>query len=148
MTFLGSKTLSRLVLPLAASILGAAISLASTLPRPASPQPAGETTEAAQSTPLPKMMDTSASYADTGNASPATATERETGAGSQSSSASIPAQHARVAPDELSGGPVDKCKPIPPQGHVPEPMSIILMTSGLLGLIGVRRFRKSAARLG
>jgi len=94
------------------------------------------------------MMDTSASYADTGNASPATATERETGAGSQSSSASIPAQHARVAPDELSGGPVDKCKPIPPQGHVPEPMSIILMTSGLLGLIGVRRFRKSAARLG
>jgi hypothetical protein len=147
MTFLGSKTLSRLVPPLAASILGAAISLASSLPRAVSTQPAGETTEAAQSTPLPKMMDTSASYVDTGNASPANATERETGASPQSSSASIPAQHARVAPDELSGGPVDQCKPVQPQGHVPEPMSIILMTSGLLGLIGVRRFRKSAARL-
>jgi hypothetical protein len=148
MTFLGSKTLSRLVVPIAASILGAAISLASTLPRPVSTQPAGETTDATQSTLLPKMMDASASYADTGNASPATATERETGAGPQSSSASMSGLHARVAPDELSGGLVDQCKPIQPQGHVPEPMSIVLMTSGLLSLIGVRRFRKSAVRLG
>jgi hypothetical protein len=139
MTFLGSKTLSRLVLPLAASLLGACISLASTVPRPVSTEPA---------TPLPNMMDASASYADTGNASPATATERETGAGPQSSSASIPALHAKVASEELSGGPVDHCKPPEPQGHVPEPMSIILMTSGLLGLIGARRFRKPAARLG
>ena len=139
MTFLGSKTLSRLVLPFAASVLGAGISLASTLPRSVSTQPAA---------PLPKMMDASASYADTGNVAPAAGTERETGAGPQSSSASMPALHARVASDELSGGPIDHCKPPEPQGHVPEPMSIVLMTSGLLGLIGARRFRKSAARVG
>jgi len=142
MTFSGSKTFSRFVLPLAAGVLGAGISLASTLPRPISDQPAGETTDAASSTLLPRMMDAAASYADTGNATPATATERETGAGPQSSSASLPALHATVASDELSGAAVDRFQPADLQAPVPEPVSMILMTSGLLGLIGARRFRK------
>ena len=141
MTFKGRKTLSCVVLPLAAGLLGAGLSLASTLPHPSS-DVAGETTGDAPSALLSKMMDASASYADTGNAGPAPAAERETGAGPKNSSAWMPASHARVAPDELSGGPVDHCKPNDPQGSVPEPMSIILMTSGLLGLIVARRFRK------
>jgi hypothetical protein len=62
---------------------------------------------------LPTMMDASASLTDTGNAPPATAIRRETGAGPESPSAPMAALHARVASGEY-----------------------------LLGLIGARRFKK------
>jgi len=134
MTLLRCKTLSRLILPLAA-VLFSGLSVASTLPRPVPEQPSGLTTDATPSTLLPKMMDTSTSYADTGNTAP------------DAAAAPVAVEHARMASDELSGGPIDRCKPPEPQASAPEPMSIILMTSGLLGLIGARCLRKCTVRL-
>jgi|HubBroStandDraft_1064217.scaffolds.fasta_scaffold01279_4 hypothetical protein len=123
MTLSRSKTVARVVLLLSAGILGTCISLASTLPGPVS-KPEGDT-DAAPASLLPPMMDSSASFTDTGS----------TGAAPESHAAPAPLD-ARVDSSDGPGAQPDN------KGCVPEPVSIILMTSGLLGLIAARRFRK------
>jgi hypothetical protein len=89
------------------------------------------------------MMDASASFTDTGNASPATATGREAGAGPESPSAPRAASRAGVSSGDLSAAAnADGVDGQNHHGCVPEPVSMILTTGGLLGLIGARRFRK------
>jgi hypothetical protein len=141
MTLPRSKTITRVVLLLSAGLLAACISLASTLPGPVS-TPAENTMNAAPSTILPAMMDASESFRDTGDASPVAV--REAGAAPETPAAPMAAMNARVASGELAtAANVDGIDAQPDRnGCMPEPLSIIMMASGLLGLIGARRFRK------
>src|SRR5580693_8628003 len=88
MTFFGS---SRLLMLLSAGMLGACLMLASTLPGPAA-HPGEETVDAASSAMLPRMMDASGSFTDTGTASPA------------ASQAPMDTLHARSADGPPSNG--------------------------------------------
>ena len=138
MAFGKSKTVRRLVLVLSAGVLGAGISLASTLPDPVS-KPAGAATDAAPSALLPTMMDASTSFADSGNTTPSTAAAPATPSLPLGPSAS----GGGVSSGDVSTGLREKPDHT---GCVPEPVSTILMTSGLLGLIVARRFRSSSQR--
>ena len=129
----------RVILSLSAATLAACISLASTLPGPVSTPPEN-TIDAAPSTILPTMMDAAGSFRDTGDSSPAI--EFEAGA-PQTPASPMAVLNARVASGELATtANVDGIDAQPDHnGCMPEPFSIILMASGLLGLIGARRFR-------
>jgi hypothetical protein len=137
MTLSGSKTVSRVILLLVTGMLGACISPASTLSAPV--QKAGDTTDMAPSSLLPGLMDASVSYTDTVSASPAA--ERGSGVVLESPVAPATALNARVASGELVAEVRESVQP-DHDGCTPEPVSIVLTTSGLLGLIGARRFRK------
>lgn len=137
----GSKTTNRIALLLSTGFLGACISLASTLPGPA-PEKAGDTVDTAPASLLPEMMDASVSYTDTANASPVTAPGAvDTAAAMETSAAPVAALNARVASGELIAGASDTAQP-DHKGCMPEPVSMVLMTGGLLGLIAARRFRR------
>ena len=138
-----SKTVTRAVKLLSTCLLGACISLASTLAGPAA-QPAADTVDASPSAVLPALLDTSASFTGTGGDSTATGADERNGIGPESPAAPANILNTRVA----SGEPgttlgIDGSEP-DHGGCVPEPLSLILMTSGLLGLIGARRLKKSA----
>jgi hypothetical protein len=140
MTLPRSKTIIRVILSLSAATLAACISLASTLPGPVSTPPEN-TIDAAPSTILPTMMDAAGSFRDTGDSSPAI--EPEAGAAPEAPASPMAVLNARVASGELATtANVDGIDAQPDHnGCMPEPFSIILMASGLLGLIGARRFR-------
>ena len=91
---------------------------------------------------LPTMLDASASYADTGNSAPADAAEGETGA-TQGSPAQMPHLSARVASGDLAA--VGNAQP-DHNGCTPEPVTTILMASGILGLFAVRRLGQSDSK--
>jgi len=130
----GNGTIHRVAALFSAGMLAACLSLASTLPKPT-----GEG-DSATSAALPGMMDASSSYASTGSETPALAP------GGNASAVETPAAaplRTQVASGELS--PANKTSGAAGsdhQGCVPEPVSVILMTSGLLGLLAARRFRK------
>ena len=87
---------------------------------------------------LPHMMDSSA-YMDTVNAP--SAAVADSGTVMESRSAAPAALSARVASGELVARAAENTQP-DHGGCVPEPVSVVLMTSGLLGLAAARRFRK------
>jgi hypothetical protein len=121
-------------------MLGASISLASTLSGPAADKATESTMDAAPASLLPGLVDTSVAYTDTGNASPAAAGAANF-AVAQAPAPAATALNARVASGELVAGASDTALP-DHNGCMPEPVSIMLMTSGLAGLIVARRFRR------
>jgi hypothetical protein len=130
MTFSGSKTVRRLALLLAAGALAPCISLASSLPGTAD-----KAMDSAQSALLPSMMDAAASFTDTGNSSPAIVPPSPLQTRSGGLTGIADAADAQDRPDNMGNG----C--------VPEPVSIFLMASGMLGLVSVRRFSRTSRQL-
>jgi len=124
----GSQTLFRIAATVGAGVLCAGLALSSDLPK----QPVAD---AAPSELLPKMMDASSSYEDTETAPPDTARPAA-------------AEHARVFPEGLSRGPIDNCEPAQPRGLVPEPVTVLLMASGLVGMIAAQHLRHLASKVG
>jgi hypothetical protein len=120
-------TKSRFVPLLFTGMLGACISLASTLPDAVS-QPGEDAMESVQAALLPGMMDASASFANTGSSSPATVSTSPFQARSGGLSGVADVADTRDRPDNMGSG----C--------VPEPVSMLLTMGGLLGIIAVRRF--------
>lgn len=131
MTLSRSKIIRRAVAMLSAAVVGTCIALASTLPGPI-PSNGVATLDIAPSSLLPKLMDASSSYADTGNSSPA-------------ATVTVTAPVARVSSGPLSlGVSTDGLDALPDHGGcVPEPVSLVLMSTGILGLLGVRILRRS-----
>jgi hypothetical protein len=111
------------------------MSFASTLPIPAS-QP-GESGDLDATTALPRMVDATGSYRDTLQEAPALP---EPQAHSPAQAAQTAAFNAPVSSAETS--PVAK-DATPADCHgTPEPVSVLLMGGGLLGLIAARRLKK------
>jgi hypothetical protein len=137
MTVPVGRTFNRYAGLILAGMLAACISFGSTLPT----SKAGSADEAGTAGMLPNMMDASSSYTDTGAVSPATPTVQENGP-SITAPATPAGLNATVASGEFSPASTNRTAGSNHQGCVPEPVSVILMTGGLLGLIAVRRFRK------
>jgi len=130
MIFSRSNALSRAAAILSAGLLASYTLLASTLPGPTPAEPE-DTIDAAPSTLLPAMIDSSASFTDTGDASPAPAPP-------------MGGLDATVASSELAVSASLEGASAHPDSCMPEPVSMVLMTSGLLGLIVARRFKSGA----
>lgn len=132
-----SRPVQRVQVLFFAGLLTACISLASTLP--ASAQKSGDDAGSNESSLLPRMMDTSASYTETGTAAPAAG---EVSGARMEAPDSTPL-HARVASgDSLPADSPQGANGSDRQGCVPEPVSVLLMAGGLFGLICARRFTK------
>jgi hypothetical protein len=120
---------------LVSGLLTACISLASTLPGPA--HKSGEDMGSSESTMLPRMMDSSAAYPETGTAAPIAGQE----SGARMEAPESAPMHARVASgDSLPAASPQESNGSNGQSCVPEPVSVLLMAGGLLGLICARRF--------
>jgi len=104
--------------------------------------PEGQTTDAAPSALLPTLMHASASFANTNTSPPAASAP--TDASPEAPAPPVAGLQARVASGDLSNlSTLDGIDP-DHMGHgcVPEPASMILMTSGVLGLIVARRRKR------
>ena len=126
---LGNRALNRVAALLLTGVLTACLSLASTLPAPKGGEEAGPAGL------LPSMMDASSSYMDTGAATPA----------APAAAAPVPAgMQTRVASGEFSPAAARPANNTPgrPDCPTPEPLSVVLMSGGLLGLFAVRRFKR------
>lgn len=142
MTFVRSKTANRVVVLLSAGMLSACISLATSLPGQVS-KTTGDTIDIAPASLLPGMMDASASFTTTGETATTVSIGRETPI--EPALPAAPVVSGPVTSGEISTTvALDGADGPDHKGCVPEPVSLLLMTSGLLGLAGARRFRRPA----
>lgn len=141
MTFSRSQTLRRIALLCSTAAVAAVVSLASTLPGPAGDKGNESTIDTAPASLLPGIGDASTSYTDTANASPAATGAGSAGQAIETTAAPSGPLTGRVASGELVATVSDTAIP-DHNGCMPEPVSVILMTSGLAGLLLARRLRK------
>lgn len=119
---------------LLAGAVAACLSFASTLPKPS-----GDS-DSTTSVTLPTLMDSSASYSSTGAEAPAAAGSHQP-AGIDTPTPSSPL-NTTVASGTLSPASHPDGASSNHQNCVPEPMSVVLMAGGILGLFAARRFRR------
>lgn len=143
MTLLASQSVRRFAVLLSLGIAGVTISTASTLPGPVE-KPEGEIVYITPASLLPPFTGTAGAFADTDSTSPSNAAGDGvlSAAGAPAPTAAL---NGRVASGDLVAiAVIDDLNARADRGScMPEPVSVILMTTGLLGLLGFRRYARN-----